>query len=539
MKLTVGRKLGFAFGIIFLLTMTLSLFVHFKLDTIQETGDRISTQRSPIAFLYSHLEGYLTLTQKRAVEAILAGLTPAQREKKKQLLEDSWGSVNKDLTALGEFARHWTAAEDQERLARLKSEIQKLHEYQLAAIRIAHSDERDAVTVAGNAFTESSTPQSQKIRKVLLELSDEQLSLLKADQQKLVSDGRTLNILVLVATVTVLIIGSTLAIYIGRQISFAVGAALDRTKAITQGDLTGPEIAIISRDELGSLADAINEMQASLKGMIGSISQGAQHLAEASKEFSSVNQQISANSEETSAQANVVSAAAEQVKDSLRTVATGTEEMTTTIKDIAKSAADASHAASEAVKSAETTSSTIAKLNESSSEIGQVVKVIASIAQQTNLLALNATIEAARAGEFGKGFAVVAGEVKELAKQTAKATEDISQKITAILADTKGAVTAIATVSGIIAKVNDISAAIAAAVEEQSATTSEMARNVGEAAKGSGSIAENIVGVSQAAGSTAHRATDSQQAALQLAQLSTQLSELVGRFNLSANGHSS
>jgi methyl-accepting chemotaxis protein len=194
---------------------------------------------------------------------------------------------------------------------------------------------------------------------------------------------------------------------------------------------------------------------------------------------------MGSSAEETSSQATLVSAASEQVSKSVQTVASGTEEMTASIREIAKNASEAARVASGAVKVAENTNQTISKLGDSSTEIGKVIKVITSIAQQTNLLALNATIEAARAGEAGKGFAVVANEVKELAKETAKATEDISQKIESIQGDTRHAVSAISEINGVISKINDYQNTIASAVEEQTATTSEISRNVNEAAHGS------------------------------------------------------
>ncbi len=262
--------------------------------------------------------------------------------------------------------------------------------------------------------------------------------------------------------------------------------------------------------------------------VLSTVTKSSEGLASAAEELTHVSQQMGANAEETSAQANVVASAAEQVSNNVATVAAGIEELTASISEIACNASNGAEVAERAVDVTEGTNATITKLGESSAEIGNVIKVITSIAEQTNLLALNATIEAARAGEAGKGFAVVAKEVKELAKETARATEDISEKIETIQGDTRAAIEAINEISNIINKVNDIQATIATAVEEQTATTREMSRGISEAATGSSEIARNIAGVADAAQHTTTGANDSQNAATELARMASDLQALVG-----------
>ena len=274
----------------------------------------------------------------------------------------------------------------------------------------------------------------------------------------------------------------------------------------------------------------MNTLATQVRSAIQQIGNNTMALVSAAEELNKVSQQMGASAEETAAQANVVSAASGQVTNNVSTVATGADEMGASIKEIAKNTAEATQVATTAVKTAEATNLTITKLGQSSAEIGQVIKVITSIAQQTNLLALNATIEAARAGEAGKGFAVVANEVKELAKETAKATEDISRKIEAIQSDTKGAVSAIGQIGAVIAQINDIQTTIASAVEEQSATTNEISRNLAEAAKGSTDINHNITGVAEAARSTTSGAGETQKSAHSLERMAAELQSLVGQF---------
>ena len=264
--------------------------------------------------------------------------------------------------------------------------------------------------------------------------------------------------------------------------------------------------------------------------LVAGIVENTELMASASEELSSVSELLSANAEQTTAQANVVSSAAEQVSTSAQTVATGVDNLSASIQEIAGSAKQAADVATIAVQSADVASQRINELGNSSSEIGAVVKVITQIAEQTNLLALNATIEAARAGEAGKGFAVVANEVKELARETAKATDNIRQKIESIQTDTGRAIEAIGEIGSVIQKISDLQNTIAHAVDEQTTTTSEMSHNVSEAAAGSVEIAHNITQVAEAARGTAEGASNTQVSAQELARMAASLQRLVSDY---------
>lgn len=263
--------------------------------------------------------------------------------------------------------------------------------------------------------------------------------------------------------------------------------------------------------------------------MIISIQETATALSSASAELTATASEMTNTANRTHSESTVASNAAQDVASHVQTVATNMEEMVASIKEIARSTNESSQMAKSTQQKAHESNMTVTKLGISSQEIGDVIKVISSIAQQTNLLALNATIEAARAGEAGKGFAVVANEVKELAKQTAKATDDITLKIGAIQKDTQSAVEAIGGISSAVEKLNGISSVIAAAVEEQTATTNEISRVVAQSRKGVESIAGTIQSVAMAATESTASSDQTLVASTELAKLAEKLNALVKR----------
>ena len=295
-------------------------------------------------------------------------------------------------------------------------------------------------------------------------------------------------------------------------------------------DLLATPIFDKSKNYLGPMI--VWEVISNKLSLIESLDQTAQQLGTAAEELSAVATQMSKNAGVTSERSTTAAGNSEEVSKGVQTVATNTEEMVASIKEIAKSSADAAGISKEAMKKAAETNVTINQLGEASQEIGNVIKVISSIAQQTNLLALNATIEAARAGDAGKGFAVVANEVKELAKQTAKATEEITSKIAAIQDSSKGAVGAIGGISSIIEQVNNISMTIAAAVEEQTATTNEVSRVVQESNNAVEGIATVVREVAAAAQESSTGAAQTLDAAKSLAKLAASLRELVKKIEV-------
>src|SRR4051794_349041 len=332
-------------------------------------------------------------------------------------------------------------------------------------------------------------------------------------------------------TVVGLILLVLLGLGLARLISSPITKVRNALVALADGDLTA-NADVESRDEVGQMAGALARAQVSLRAVLSEINGTSTTLAGSAEELTAVSAQIAASAEDAASQAINLSGTANQVSGNVQTVAAGTEQMSASIREIASSSAEAVRVASSAVREAVTATDTVAKLGESSTEIGKVVKTITTIAEQTNLLALNATIEAARAGEAGKGFAVVAEEGKQLAQETARATEDISKMVDTIQADTQEAVGAIARISQTIEDVNSYQTTIASAVEEQTATTSEISRSVNEAASGSATIAVSVQSVAAASQSSMQGISESQRAAVELASLSAELRTMVGRFRI-------
>lgn len=363
--------------------------------------------------------------------------------------------------------------------------------------------------------------------------------------------------LVIVMSVGVAVVSG----YVGNRVSRSIDAAAEQLKDIStgEGDLT-VRLDVASNDEIGRLARHFNRFMERLQQIIQQIAGSAQLLAQSSTELSATatqladgvaattgeSDQVASAAEEVSGNMNHVATSAEQMSFNVKTLAAAMEQMSASIGEIARNAEQATSVAGTAASMAHASNENVCQLGTAADEIGKVIETIQDIAEQTNLLALNATIEAARAGEAGKGFAVVATEVKELANQTAESTEDIRRRVEAIQNSSGDAVRSIGQISEVIQQVNVVSRTIASAVEEQSITVKEMARNIAQTSDAAGAISSgvaksagaseeitrNISAVGQATQQTAQGAAQAQQASGQLSHLAEQLRELVRQFKV-------
>lgn len=417
----------------------------------------------------------------------------------------------------------------QERVAKLRPLVQAKFDELNETVELRRTNgftaARDVV------LTNKGKAVMDQIRAVLTEMGEAESSLLAvraASTAQSATSSRTAILAgVLVAAVLVVLLALLLARSILRPLSGLTGRLAEIADG--EGDLT-QRVDESRRDEFGILGATFNRFLAKLAGIIAQIGDQANSLAAASEELSTGTRQIAGSAEQTSREVGGVVGSTESMSSALSTVAAGAEEMGASIREIASSASDASQAGVEAVRVAEEASRTVTALGQSSAEITGVVNLITAIAEQTNLLALNATIEAARAGESGKGFAVVASEVKELAQETARATEDISNRVQGIQSSASATSEAITRMTEIVARVNDYQTTIASAVEEQTATTSEMARNVTEASSNSQAAAVSLSTVSTAVSETSTSIISSEQAVSELARMSATLHSLVGQF---------
>jgi len=344
------------------------------------------------------------------------------------------------------------------------------------------------------------------------------------------------NLLIIILTFLCVAIGAFLSFVITRAIARPMQDGVNFAMKLSEGDFTHT-LDVKQKDEIGVLAKALNHMVVNLGKIFEELASGVDTLSSSSTELSTISQQMALGAKQTSAKSNDVTAAAEQMSASMASVAsaseqtstnvsmvsTAAEEISATISEIAQNSEKARLITGKAVSEAENALTTIHKLGKSALEIGKVTSTINEISEQTNLLALNATIEAARAGEAGRGFAVVANEIKELAKQTAEATEEIKNKIEGIQSSTKGTVEQIEQISNIINDVNGIVATIATAVEEQSVTTKEIAHNVVQASQGIQEVNENVNQSSTAANEIAKDISEVNRASIEMSENSSQV----------------
>jgi methyl-accepting chemotaxis protein len=522
---TIGKRIGAGFAIVIAIVFGLGSVSIYQFNRIQKVATELSGGAIPGVSAAAEIDTSST-DNFAALYRFLAAPPGADTS---QML-DSIKAEREDFSdRLKEYEGLISNETDRAIFARLRSSSPKIYDLCDKVLALKREGKTDAAEqMAATELMAAYEP----FAKAVDELRELNVRNGAAAGRSILDGVRAARLQVISGLTAAIFLALVIALWMVRSITRPVSAALRLVERVSNRDLAS-HVENQSTDEIGRMCRSLNVMVGNLSENVRAIAQTSNAVAAASEELNSVSTQVTATADQASSQVHAVAVAAERMSANVSTVATAADQMGGTIREIAKNAGEAARIAAQAVQTALETNHSVSKLGVSSEQIGHVVKVITSIAEQTNLLALNATIEAARAGEAGKGFAVVANEVKELAKQTAAATEDISQKIEAIQGDTKGAVSAIQRITATIDQISELQTTIASAVEEQSAATNEIARNASEAAEASSEISRNINDVSEASQTTTRGSAQTAAASQELARLAADLETVVRQFRLS------
>ncbi|MDR3438557.1 methyl-accepting chemotaxis protein [Telmatospirillum sp.] len=536
-----------------LLGTVVVLITFFATNRMKHIDDVYSTMldsgvKSTITLFRANVR---TADTTRLAYTVIAEQNPEQKKKAvadMKVVHDEWLQfVGKAREALPKQAARMT-----ELTRRYEALFDVIHEIQAAALA---NDDPKALALLHDRFNPAMAPVRAEVWDIV-QASDKDLDGESADTTT--TTNTTVAITYASVALSLVLVMSLAVVLTNKGISRPIVRLSEAMRRLAERDYTVAIEGDDRRDELGTMARAVtvfkegmqrsdslaeeqkqaqqaretraNHIEQITKRFDSTVASIIKALADAARKMQATASNMSSTAEQTSSQASNVATAARQAASNVQTVAAASEELASSIGEIGRQVNQSSDVAASAREQSEHTNGIVQGLAQSAQRIGEVVAMINDISSQTNLLALNATIEAARAGAAGKGFAVVAGEVKALANQTGKATDEIAQQISAVQAATEEAVQAIQGIGDTIHEINQISTTIASAVEQQGAATHEIARNVQEAATGTQDVTQNITGVSDAAISTGHAANDVLNAATELSRYSENLQKVVQTF---------